>query len=471
MKKIISILSLFGLLAILAANANAAGGAAATVSVSDGAITAISVSSGGTGYTSAPTIFIMDAGGGTSAAASATVSDGAVTGVSVSAGGSGYTASSTQVIFLPSISDIGTAPTETPSDAPTSTPDTSSLPDAPTSTPSSGGIGQVAIDDPDITETGTGLRIINISTRGKVGSSDDESLVGGFVVRGKPGTTIRVVIRGLGPYMSNAIDSSLLLSDPQLEVRNFKDEVIASNDNWKVQKSSTDPDPAILQDSTYAAYTSAFAGVGLQDNEAGVLMDLPIWSEEEATVMAGTSAYAGWGIYTAVVTGVGGTTGVAQVAIDDVDLTESGNANGNRIVNISTRGYVGSGDFEDLVGGFVIRGAPGESKNFVVRGLGPYMKLATGKDIYIQDPFVKLEKLGVVINNNDNWKTQYASSDPDPSQSLNNGDYAIYTTSFSGVGLQDAEAGLLVDLPTIIDGGFAGYGVYTNSVQLEAPSD
>ena len=65
------------------------------------------------------------------------------------------------------------------------------------------GIGQVAIDDPNYAVPSYGTRIVNISTRGKVvGSSSDDALVGGFVMRGTPGAIKTVIVRGLGPYMS-----------------------------------------------------------------------------------------------------------------------------------------------------------------------------------------------------------------------------------------------------------------------------
>ena len=164
-----------------------------------------------------------------------------------------------------------------------------------------------------------------------------------------------------------------------------------------------------------------------------------------------------------MVKGVGGTTGIGQVAIDDPDLTENGS--GNRIINISTRGFVGTGNFEDLVGGFVIRGPVASTKNFVVRGLGPYMALTTGSDIFVTDPFMRVEKSGALLSNNDNWKERYSSTDPDPSTTLNDGSYPLYTTSFSGVGLQDKESGLLLNLD--IDDN--GYGIYSNSVKYTAP--
>ncbi len=68
--------------------------AVATASVSSGAVSAIAVGSGGTGYTVAPTVTISG-GGGSSATATATISSGVVTGITVTAGGSGYTTSPT----------------------------------------------------------------------------------------------------------------------------------------------------------------------------------------------------------------------------------------------------------------------------------------------------------------------------------------------------------------------------------------
>lgn len=64
--------------------------ATATATVSIGEVTAVTVTAGGSGYTSAPTIS-FSGGGGTGATAKATVTDGVVTAVTVTTGGSGYT--------------------------------------------------------------------------------------------------------------------------------------------------------------------------------------------------------------------------------------------------------------------------------------------------------------------------------------------------------------------------------------------
>jgi hypothetical protein len=68
-------------------------GAIATATVSS-SVTAINVTNGGSGYTSAPTINISG-GGGSNATATATVSGGHVTAVNVTNGGSGYTSAPT----------------------------------------------------------------------------------------------------------------------------------------------------------------------------------------------------------------------------------------------------------------------------------------------------------------------------------------------------------------------------------------
>ena len=165
-----------------------------------------------------------------------------------------------------------------------------------------------------------------------------------------------------------------------------------------------------------------------------------------------------------ILKGVGGTTGIGQLAIDDPDLSDNGS--GNRIINISTRGFVGTGDYEDLVGGFVLKGPAGGKKDFIMRGLGPYMKLTTNKDIYLTDPFMTVEKGQTVIGSSDNWETKYSVNAPAPSTSLNNGCYSAFSSGFAGVGLQEYVAGLLMVME--IDSSI-GFGIYTNTVKYSAP--
>nr|WP_269142548.1 DUF3383 family protein [Acetobacter garciniae] len=83
-----------------------ASGAEATAAIADGEVSAITVSAGGTGYATAPTV-TLSGGGGTGATATATVSGGAVTGITITEGGTGYTTAPTVTIMPAAGADIG----------------------------------------------------------------------------------------------------------------------------------------------------------------------------------------------------------------------------------------------------------------------------------------------------------------------------------------------------------------------------
>lgn len=74
--------------------------ATATSTIASGAVTAVTITSGGSGYTSVPAV-TFSGGAGTGAAATAVVTGGVVTAVNVTAGGSGYTSAPTVTIAAP----------------------------------------------------------------------------------------------------------------------------------------------------------------------------------------------------------------------------------------------------------------------------------------------------------------------------------------------------------------------------------
>ena len=85
------------------------------------------------------------------------------------------------------------------------------------------------------------------------------------------------------------------------------------------------------------------------------------------------------GQYTATVADEGGKTGVALIEVNEFDQEYS-----TKIINISTRGYVGTGA-DVLIGGFVITGD--KPKKVLVRALGP--SLANfGVTGVLENPFV-----------------------------------------------------------------------------------
>ena len=136
------------------------------------------------------------------------------------------------------------------------------------------GIGLVEVYDLD---TGAASRLANIATRGLVQTGDDVMIAGSIVV-GEEGSSQTVLVRAIGPSLP--VDGKL--ADPTLDLVNSDGVVIRSNDNW-----GTDQGAAI------AATT------------------IPPSSEREAAILAKLQP----GRYTAVVRGVGGSTGVAAVEV------------------------------------------------------------------------------------------------------------------------------------------------------------
>jgi hypothetical protein len=128
-------------------------------------------------------------------------------------------------------------------------------------------------------------RLANISTRGSV-QTQDNVMIGGFILGGTNMEPARVVVRALGPSLSQ---SGILdpLADPTLELVNSDGQSVGSNDNWQ-----DDPDQAAQLQALNIAPTIA--------NESAIVAILPP------------------GLYTAIVAGQSGTTGVGLTEVYDV---------------------------------------------------------------------------------------------------------------------------------------------------------
>ena len=82
---------------------SAGSGASATCTIASGGLYSFTVSAGGSGYTTAPTV-VLTVGGGSGASATATVAGGAVTGISIVTAGTGYLTPPTVILSrLPAI--------------------------------------------------------------------------------------------------------------------------------------------------------------------------------------------------------------------------------------------------------------------------------------------------------------------------------------------------------------------------------
>ncbi|HVF70884.1 MAG TPA: DUF4394 domain-containing protein [Chthoniobacterales bacterium] len=76
--------------------------------------------------------------------------------------------------------------------------------------------------------------VANISTRGRVGTGEDQ-MIAGFIIQG--GASNRLIVRGLGPSLG-PLGVNNFLPDPVLTVFDGNGVQIATNDNWKSNQQS-----------------------------------------------------------------------------------------------------------------------------------------------------------------------------------------------------------------------------------------
>jgi hypothetical protein len=147
-----------------------------------------------------------------------------------------------------------------------------------------GGSGVTLLEVYDADTTTTGSTLANASTRAFVGTGDSV-LIPGFVISGTG--TVQLLIRAVGPTLAN-YGVTGTLADPTITLYQGST-VLATNDNWSTSSNATALAAA-------AAQVGAFA--------------LPSGSKDAALLVT-----LGAGSYSAVVSGVGNTTGTALVEL------------------------------------------------------------------------------------------------------------------------------------------------------------
>jgi Tol biopolymer transport system component len=209
----------------------------------------------------------------------------------------------------------------------------------------------------------------NLSTRGQVGTGDN-ILIAGFVVGGT--TPKQVLVRAIGPTLSS-FGITGALTDSQVDIYQGTTR-IASNDNW-------------AGDSAIATAANAVGAFPLAA------------SSLDAVVLARLAP----GAYTAQVSGTGGKTGVALVELYDVDTVAAFSP--QKVINVSTRGVVGTGE-NILIAGFIVSGST--SKKLLIRGIGPALG-TLGVTGALTDPVLQIIRadrgVRTVVRENDNWET------------------------------------------------------------------
>ena len=133
------------------------------------------------------------------------------------------------------------------------------------------GVGLIEVYDLDRT---VDSKLANISTRGLV-QTGDNVMIGGLIVAGADPQ--EVIVRAIGP----SLPLSGKLSDPMLELYDGNGVLVQANDNWR------------------------------SDQEEEILSTLPPTNDLESAIVRTLSP----GLYTAIVRGVGNTTGIALVEV------------------------------------------------------------------------------------------------------------------------------------------------------------
>lgn len=263
----------------------------------------------------------------------------------------------------------------------------------------SNALGSVESSAVALTVAATGsARLVNLSTRARVGI-DAEVLIPGFFVNG-PGAK-SLLVRAVGPRL---LDFGVItaLRDPTMQVFAGNAALLA-NDDWIAA-----PDQPGME-----AVRSRVGAFALEP------------STKDASLLLSLTG----GGYSVVTSGVGNTAGVALVELYDADPPGST----SRLVNISARAWVGTGD-ETLIPGFVIEGDV--ALTMLIRGVGPRL-LDFGVAGVLADPVMTLYRGSEAIAANDNWE-----QNPDPGALLAAADDAgAFPLSPGG-----ADAALLVTL-------------------------
>jgi hypothetical protein len=220
-------------------------------------------------------------------------------------------------------------------------------------------------------------RLLNISTRMRA-ETGDNVLIAGFIVTGSQPK--KVIIRGIGPSLPFAG----VLADPTLNLDNGA----VTNDNWRTN----------------------------QEQEI-IATTIPPSNDLESAIVATLNP----GPHTAILRGSGSSTGIGVVEVYDLD-----SASPVQLANISSRGFVQSGD-NVMIGGFIIGGT--YPAKVIVRAIGPSLPFS-GK---LEDPTLELVNSNGGGISNDNWReTQEAEVTATTIPPTNDKEAAIVSTLAPG---------------------------------------
>jgi hypothetical protein len=201
---------------------------------------------------------------------------------------------------------------------------------------------------------------VNIATRVSVGT-DEQVAIAGFIISGD--VPKKVLIRGIGPSLA-ASGVPNPLANPTVTLFDEPGNVLSMNDNWR-----DSPQAMEIMNTGLAPHN---------DSESAVLISLVP------------------GQYTAILAGRDATIGNGLIEVYDLEAGTT-----STLGNVSTRGFVGTGD-DVLIGGIII--GNGENPMVVVRAIGPSLA-SSGVSQPLLDPTLELyDANGDLLASNDDWK-------------------------------------------------------------------
>ena len=206
-------------------------------------------------------------------------------------------------------------------------------------------------------------RLGNISGRFQVGTGANIGIVG-FVVSSYTGASKQILIRGVGPSLSQ-FGLSGVLAQPVLSVFDSTGRLVASSSGWNG-----------APDITAAGVTAGAFPLAFGSTDAALVLNLAP------------------GAYTAQIAGAGSSAGVALAEVYET-LPDAG-----QLVNISERALVGTGA-NILISGFVIAGS--QPSKVLIRGVGPGL-IQFGLSSALAQPILSVyDSRGALIGVNTGW--------------------------------------------------------------------
>jgi hypothetical protein len=201
-------------------------------------------------------------------------------------------------------------------------------------------------------------QLLNLSTRLRV-QPGDNALIGGFIIRGSEQK--KVILRGIGP----SLNVPGKLDDPIIQLFNSANVNIGTNDDWKSDQQNVQNTGLAPSD----------------DRESAIVITLDP------------------GAYTLVMRGKNNSSGIGVVEVYDIGFDANA-----RLANVSSRGFIGTGD-NILIGGFVAGPQTSAVTGVVIRAIGPSLSQFNVPQP-IPDTTLELHNgNGVTIASNDDWQS------------------------------------------------------------------